>query len=261
MNNEETEKAFYILGKQAFLNNVELIKEYNNYKYNLFDLGYNEKQRREETAKYFYFKYGFEKKEIRLLENIVNAYYHRLRRCRAYIEYMFMNGKCFFLTLTFNNDVLQRTSEQTRRRYIQRYLNKHFDYYVANIDYGKKNEREHYHATVCLKNCNNNLIEIIKNSYDLGFSYFEAIKFNINDRTKVSKYMNKLTNHAFKDTAVSKRLIYSKNKMLFLPIALSPIIELDTTIKYNNDIDILDYDLNNNTNNEFYYKYILGTHF
>lgn len=54
------------------------------------------------------------------------------------IHELVMNNNAIFITLTFNNDTLAKTSAITRRRYVARYLKANCDKYVANIDFGAK---------------------------------------------------------------------------------------------------------------------------
>lgn len=62
------------------------------------------------------------------------------------------SGNAKFLTLTFNDSFFDRgTSEDTRRKYIRRFLKEQCQEYVANVDYGDKNGREHFHAIVVPK--------------------------------------------------------------------------------------------------------------
>jgi len=107
-----------------------------------------------------------------------------------------------FLTLTFTNKVLNSTSNETRRRYVSRWLKENSIKYVANIDYGEKNGREHYHAVV-LASSNINY---------LSWSYgaLNGQKIINKNPYKIKNYINKLTNHAIKKTAKQNRLIYSR---------------------------------------------------
>ena len=43
-------------------------------------------------------------------------------------------GNCLFLTLTFDDSVLNNTSEDTRRQYVRKWLKKYSSYYIANIE-------------------------------------------------------------------------------------------------------------------------------
>ena len=56
----------------------------------------------------------------------------------------------YFLTLTFN-DYAMGLAPDTRRQKIHRLLSKNCLDYVANIDFGKKKEREHYHAVIATR--------------------------------------------------------------------------------------------------------------
>ena len=111
-------------------------------------------------------------------------------------------GNCLFLTLTFNDSVLNNTSEDTRRQYVRKWLKSYSSYYVANIDYGSKKEREHYHAVILYD-------RIDSNEWPYGFSSIKPIR-STNDFKALAKYINKLTNHAIKRTCKRKALIYGE---------------------------------------------------
>lgn len=114
------------------------------------------------------------------------------------------NYDCIFLTLTFTDKTLEKTTKETRRRYVTRALKRMSDKYIANIDYGKENEREHYHAIVVCDNVDR------KKWSRYGAINFERIKAT-SDSVKLAKYIVKLTNHAIKETVKQNRVIYSKN--------------------------------------------------
>lgn len=137
-----------------------------------------------------------------------NASYKRTMRLKKRILNMLVSGNCLFLTLTFTNQVLESTSKETRRKYVARYLKQFSDKYVANIDYGKKKEREHYHAVI--------MCDMVKHDLWLyGAINFERVRYNEeiqkDTTTKLSKYVNKLTNHAIKETTQRNYLIYSRS--------------------------------------------------
>lgn len=111
---------------------------------------------------------------------------------------MLTRFECVFLTLTFTDKVLNSTTQETRRRYVSRWLKSKSDYYIANIDYGSENEREHYHAII---NCR------VDNSWEYGAINFKQIT-NKNEKA-LAKYINKLTNHAIKATTKQNKVIYS----------------------------------------------------
>lgn len=135
-------------------------------------------------------------------EKINLAYYARVKRLKCRIADMLQEGTCFFLTLTFTDQVLESTSPLTRRRYVTRFLKGLSDTYCANIDFGSLNDREHYHAVVLCSAPD-------MSGWDkLGFS--NAKKIGSEDDFKpIAKYISKLTNHAVKATVKGSRAIYS----------------------------------------------------
>lgn len=97
-----------------------------------------------------------------------------------------------FVTLTFNDDSLANLSERTRHRYAQQWLNDNCKDYFANVDYGSKNGREHFHAIVALSD--------IVIPWKYGFMNVKKahVSSNYIDRCKISSYLLKLSNHALK---------------------------------------------------------------
>lgn len=147
-------------------------------------------------------KYGF--CAILEAERINNATYHRTIRLKKRVESI-ISYPSLFLTLTFTNKVLSTTSKVTRRRYVARYLKSITNNYVANIDYGSKKGREHYHALV--------QVDFIDHT---GWSYgsinFKTVSYESTvSRDKLSEYISKLTNHAIKKTTKREHLIYPKS--------------------------------------------------
>lgn len=137
-------------------------------------------------------------------------YREKTRRVRRKILKMMVLGSCSFLTLTFNDDVLKSTSEETRRRYVSRFLKTISTDYVGNIDWGKQNGREHYHAVI-------SGIETDMSGWDqYGFSDCRTIGRKDDECTssKISKYIYKLSNHATKETTRRKKIIYSRVNQL-----------------------------------------------
>lgn len=133
-----------------------------------------------------------------------DASYHRTKRLKEKIKRMITSGSCIFLTLTFTDKVLDTTSQDTRKQYIRKALKTMSDTYIANIDYGKKNEREHYHAIVLADSVSHKL-------WKYGNIDFERVRVEQEDSpVKIAKYITKLTNHAIKETVKQNRLIYSR---------------------------------------------------
>lgn len=140
----------------------------------------------------------------------VNSY-AKVRRLKKKIEYVCNNFKLpCFLTLTFNESCLSSTTAATRRKYITNYLNSLGCWYCANLDFGKKNEREHYHAIITRKLT----VDEIHTWFNLcGMIKSKIIRKNNTSSIKISKYINKLSYHALKDTTLNK-LIYCRKVKL-----------------------------------------------
>lgn len=142
--------------------------------------------------------------EIVEAERVNHAFATRVCRLKKRIRKMIMSGSCIFITLTFRDDVLNNTSVQTRHDYIKRFLNSLHCEYVANIDYGSQNEREHYHALV---RCD----KVDPKSYSLGAINFKKVVAT-SDSGKLANYISKLTNHAIKNSTRGCNIMYSRLK-------------------------------------------------
>lgn len=151
-------------------------------------------------------------KEWKEAEKINNATYHRSKRLKQRIEIMLAFNKCQFLTLTFTDKVLASTSELTRRRYVTRYLDSlNGSDYVANIDFGEENGREHYHAVVAI-----DFFDYTTWTY----GNLDGEVCNKNAKA-LGQYVAKLTNHAIKETTKRSSLIYCRKfKLEKMPISL-----------------------------------------
>ena len=137
---------------------------------------------------------------------INNASYKRTKRLKERIGSMLLDGSCIFLTLTFNDDTLFLTNEKQRRVAVSRYLKQFNCKYVANIDFGAANHREHYHALIqtdCID---------YTSWYKYGSIKGERIRNKDlhTDKTVLAKYICKLSNHAIKETTRRSTLMYSR---------------------------------------------------
>lgn len=132
---------------------------------------------------------------------------HRLSR---YVERMVESDKgALMLTLTFRDELL-KLKPKTRREYLKTWLRTHCRYYVANIDYGSKNGREHYHAVVY--GISEEGLKEWAEKY--GFVDVRRVGNKDSDKKAVAKYVAKLTNHAIKETTKSSRILYPRGKEL-----------------------------------------------
>ena len=153
--------------------------------------------------------YVFLKKDVKVIISKSYVFYQDNTddyKIKERIEYMLLNGSCIFLTLTFNDETLNNSTSEDRRRFVRRYLKSFNCPYVANIDFGNKNHREHYHAII-----NADCIDY-SNWRKYGNINGERIRNrNIkSDKTKLAKYICKLSNHAIKETTKRSALIYSR---------------------------------------------------
>ena len=143
----------------------------------------------------------------------------RTTRASNRIELLISNFETLFLTLTFNDKTIEATTEETRRKYVSLYLKSVSPHYVANIDYGKQNGREHYHAIVVGTDID----------YSAWHKYgaIKGIKIKkASNPLQLSKYINKLSLHACKSTTRAKKLIYSRLNDLQSDLAMIQLYRL-----------------------------------
>lgn len=147
---------------------------------------------------------------------INNAKYHRQCRLSNRIANIITNHS-YFLTFTFENKYVYIPSKsymtpKMMRNVVQRYLRDNFYDYVANVDYGAKNGRIHFHAVA-------SAYFIDPNTWPYGNLDYEVIYTN-NDPKLLTKYIDKLTNHAIKETTRRNHLIYHRKNVFRKPIDL-----------------------------------------
>lgn len=131
-------------------------------------------------------------------QRLINARRQAKKRANRYITEMAQTQeRLAFVTLTFRDDVLASTSERTRHRYVSAFLKASYRDYIANVDYGSKSGREHYHAVVALDP------ESPPLEWQYGFINAKNISVTPENRSKqrLSSYLLKLSNHAGKPSA------------------------------------------------------------
>lgn len=148
--------------------------------------------------------------ELVLCRRLFDMRRARILRLKKRITSILMNHACLFLRLSFTDTVLSSTSQKTRRTYVSRWLKSlGCPFYVANIDFGDKEknpdskEREHYHAIV---QCSH----VDMSTYKYGYMFVQKLRYDKSSLERVTKYINKLSYHAFKGSTGQYRLIYSK---------------------------------------------------
>jgi hypothetical protein len=133
----------------------------------------------------------------------------RRKRIRARIKQMHaLTNELYFITFTFTDGVLASTSVDTRRQYVRRHLSKLVNGKgaLANIDFGEKNNREHYHAVIPVRY---NLDPKYKWRY--GLVNVKKVRTDVSDEQRVRSYLQKLESHAIKSYMnASYHLIYVK---------------------------------------------------
>lgn len=133
---------------------------------------------------------------------IVKAEKNRATRLNKKMSSL-LSKNCVFLTLTFTDETLASTSADTRRRYVHYYLKTQSDHFIANIDFGAKNGREHYHAVIQADKVE------IEPWRKYGALNVKKIRQS-SEPIALSKYVAKLTNHAIKETTKRTAIIYSR---------------------------------------------------
>lgn len=159
---------------------------------------------------------GVTKEEANECELIRNSKNKQRERIEDHIKFLFESTTCdlFFVTFTFKDEVLDKTKHGTRKQKVRRMLTLCNDY-IANVDYGEKNEREHYHALVALNRNNYQRYEddeghislSVFSNYDYGFINVTEVKREGKDAERLSRYIAKLTLHSVK---VSQRYVFTK---------------------------------------------------
>lgn len=140
-------------------------------------------------------------------ERILSARYMKISRIHKRFVYLLTRSSyVWFCTFTFSNDYIDK-SDRTKRDLIKSVIKTHDFLYIVNVDYGKKNEREHYHC-ILGTDIDFDVNQFIQAHYPC-FCLAIQCKKGLNDYKRLSKYINKLTNHCIKDTTKNKRMLYN----------------------------------------------------
>lgn len=181
------------------------------------------KEIKERTIQDLAKEYKVTAEELRSYIQMTIARKQQSIRLRDHIEYLFKKKYVLvFATFTFNDQAMS-LKQDTRKQKVSRSINEcpSVTDYIANIDYGKENEREHYHAIIALKDfepttkrvkVKDSYQRVITNmpiNYDYGFTTYELIGSTEDDRSKVKNYVTKLGLHALK--VKQKRIIMKRD--------------------------------------------------
>ena len=140
-------------------------------------------------------------------EKILNARYCKVGRIKRRLIYLLSRyDYIWFCTFTFSNDYIDKCT-RTKRDLIKSVINTHDFKYILNVDYGKQTEREHYHCIVGT-NWNMNVNQYFQSHYPCHCLAIQCKKGR-GDFARLSKYVNKLTNHCIKATTKRQRILYN----------------------------------------------------
>ena len=165
-------------------------------------------------------------------EKVLNARYCKVGRIKKRLVYLLTRCEyVWFCTFTFDDRRI-KFSTKRKRELIREVLNTHDFIYILNVDYGKTTEREHYHC-ILGTNINFNVNQYIQDYYPC-FSLSIQCKKGIGDYQRLSKYINKLTNHCIKATTKRQRIVYNfKGYDTFCPTSK------DKSYAFHKDLELL----------------------
>lgn len=153
-------------------------------------------------------------------ESINNAYWCRYKRLRKRLHIMLDNSPVCFLTLDLT-DTAVNYKMSTIREYVKQFLGSFDVPYIANVDYGTKKGRLHFHAVICCspedfqtpnnkwRRCKGKFNEY-KCEWSYGYVHIEQVGIKVSDEKKVAKYVSKLTRHSIKGSTKANKCIYSR---------------------------------------------------
>lgn len=162
-------------------------------------------------------------------ERILNSRSHKVLRIKKRLLYLVIRYKyIWFCTFTINDKYINK-SERTKRDMVKSVLDTHDFKYILNVDFGKNGtKRQHYHCIVAT-NIDMDVNQFFQSKLNEDFGWTLSLRCLVasSDLDRVSKYIDKLSNHCVKATTQQKRLVYNfKGYDKFCPSSH------DTTIQY-----------------------------
>lgn len=177
--------------------------------------------------------------------------YYRLTKK---IKDMIKENHAYFLTITFNNESLENLTETTRKNHVKQWLKDNFALYIANQDYGKKKQREHYHAIVLRTMEFFNDIKVNKYAHFFRNDTFKNGFINQKRIFTNEKYLKsdikRLINHIYKPTNNKNNIIFSRK----IPTKNEQLKRIKNYIESNQDF-INDLELKERLKNEKFNEY------
>ena len=140
-------------------------------------------------------------------EKYLQSRYQKVSRIKKRLVYLLTRYDYIWCcTFTFSNKYIDKC-DRTKRDLIKEVINTHDFKYILNIDYGKKSEREHYHCIIGT-NINFDVNQYFQSHYPCHCLAISCKKGK-DDFVRLSKYINKLTNHCIKSTTKRQRILYN----------------------------------------------------
>lgn len=173
-------------------------------------------------------------------EKLLNARIQKVGRIKKRLLYLLIRYKyIWFCTFTFNNSYINKC-ERTKRDLIKSVLNTHDFKYILNIDYGKKNQRQHFHCIIA-SDIDMDLNQYFQSYYIGGYSLSIQCKKGLDDLTRLTKYIDKLVNHCIKATTNRQRLVYNfKGYDSFCPDSRTKTIQYNLEYQFFKNVTLLD---------------------
>lgn len=141
-------------------------------------------------------------------EKLLNARIQKVGRIKKRLLFLLVRYEyIWFCTFTFNDKYIIKT-ERTKRDLIKSVLNTYDFKYILNIDYGKQNQRQHFHC-ILATNTNIDVNDYFQKFYSGGFCLSIQCKKGVKDFKRLTKYINKLVNHCIKSTTNRQRIVYN----------------------------------------------------
>lgn len=172
-----------------------------------------------DSSRLEYLRASFAPDLLRVARNVEQGQRAKYARCRDHVAGLVASPKAYFVTLTFKPECLASTSEKTRRRYVSRALKAiEGAEYIANIDYGRERQREHYHAIVV---CDARPHFVWWREH-CGWVKVKRVGKTERDVKKVALYTTKLARHSLKESTATgevdtARIIYSRGSKRLIP--------------------------------------------
>ena len=154
-------------------------------------------------------KYNLNFVKDKKMESLLSSRYHKVSRIKQRLVWLYHHKKnLYFITFTFSDKNINKC-DRTKKDLIKHSL-LDFDsdiFIILNQDFGKKNEREHYH---CIVGTNSDLdLKVFLQLAYPDIIWCEPIVMTSNSIKQLPKYINKLTNHAIKNTTRGSRLYFN----------------------------------------------------